>query len=460
MNQNRYLKILNRYDSSLYKASIKTYQEYKREIHPMLSTLSACIAPIIYLYTDWVIHESLQKGIKRLYFLARDSYIFYHTAILICQEKHLEIECKYLYCSRIAWRIPSYHLFGQECIDFICIKSMDMTMATIMERSGLTIEKQKQVLQQIGFPIENINDILTQEDIVSLKSKLSNCNLFLDFVYQNSKICYHNTIGYLEQEGLLEDISMALVDTGWTGSMQKTLKKLLGTKTSKNNIQGFYFGMYHLPLNCNKEDYHTFYFNKNTGFLRKLNFNNNLFEAICCAPTGMTIGYYKNSKYIPIFSHSENLNFNQFDISTHHKIILTFIKNMLIGNKKQPNNLSHSKRIQITKKLLQQLMVFPTVSEAEFYGSFLFSDNTSETFTIQLAPTLLEHELQEIDFIPKIKKRFLHKIIDNKSFWIEGSITRSQSSKKRWHILNAKLWESSIILYSSLINLKRRFFKI
>lgn len=459
MNQNRYLDMLKHYDNILYQASIKTYKELEQQSFPITSTLTSCIAPVIYLYTDWVLTQALQKGIKRLYFLARDGYIFYKSAILICQKKNIDIECKYLYCSRMAWRLPSYHLIGEKCIDLICIRSMNMSMSTIMERSGLRKEEQEQVLREIHFNIKDINKVLNQEDIDFIKYKLKNCKLFLRLVYQNSKSHYTNTLGYLKQEGLLDDIPIALVDTGWTGSMQSTLKTLLNLETS-NHIQGFYFGMYNLPKHSSKETFHTFYFHKNTGFFKKLYFNNNLFEAICCAPTGMTIKYQKKFKYEPVFSTKENLNFNNFDIDTHHKIILAFIKNVLYMDTKNKHCLLHSKSVSISKKLLKKLMTSPTLQEANFYGRFLFSDNVLENNIVELAPILSESELKELDFIPKIKKRFFHKEIDNKSFWIQGSIVRSHSKKKRWHICNSKLWEFSTILYSLFLHLKGDIFKL
>lgn len=59
---------------------------------------------ILYPYVEWILMQCLQLGIKRLYFIARDGYILKKIADIYIEEKHLQIQTKYIYGSRAAWR--------------------------------------------------------------------------------------------------------------------------------------------------------------------------------------------------------------------------------------------------------------------------------------------------------------------------------------------------------------------
>ena len=61
-------------------------------------------------YVWWVLQEAEKAGIKTLYFLARDGWLLREIGLVICEHYSLDIECKYLYCSRISLRTPSYLL--------------------------------------------------------------------------------------------------------------------------------------------------------------------------------------------------------------------------------------------------------------------------------------------------------------------------------------------------------------
>lgn len=60
---------------------------------------------ILYPYVLWLLKSSINLKISRLYFMARDGYILKRIADKIIQNQHLDIETKYIYSSRNAWRL-------------------------------------------------------------------------------------------------------------------------------------------------------------------------------------------------------------------------------------------------------------------------------------------------------------------------------------------------------------------
>lgn len=67
------------------------------------------LAPVLYAYIYWVLKEAKKRDIHTLYFLARDGYIMNKIARVICENEELDICCRYLYCSRMSLRMPTYH---------------------------------------------------------------------------------------------------------------------------------------------------------------------------------------------------------------------------------------------------------------------------------------------------------------------------------------------------------------
>jgi len=69
---------------------------------------SSLAGPILYPYINWVIDQSINREINRLYFVARDGWILKQIADLIIKLRKYPIRTYYIYGSRKAWRLPSY----------------------------------------------------------------------------------------------------------------------------------------------------------------------------------------------------------------------------------------------------------------------------------------------------------------------------------------------------------------
>ena len=59
---------------------------------------------------------------------------------------------------------------------------------------------------------------------MQLKDRLKKIPLLFHYIDRHSKEAYGTAIGYLTQEGLLEPVSYALVDSGWIGTIQQSIE--------------------------------------------------------------------------------------------------------------------------------------------------------------------------------------------------------------------------------------------
>jgi len=266
------------------------------------------LTPVLFLYVLWVLADALWNGKRRLYFLARDGYMMYTAAKYICEQWQLPLECRYLHCSRYSLRSGEYRLLGEKGLDYVCLGGMRVTLERMLLRGGLTEQEAAQAGKAMGWE-HRMHELLTYEQVKSLRPFLKDNAFFMERMRRHAKEAYPSVIGYLGQEGLMDKVPYALVDSGWTGSMQKSLQHLLDSMGYQGKVQGYYFGMYEHPDGVEPAACHCWYFGPGTGLRRKANFSNSLFECIYSSPEGMTEGYEKRGEvYCPVLEKHRNPN--------------------------------------------------------------------------------------------------------------------------------------------------------
>lgn len=399
--------------------------------------------PIIFNYVWWVIREAEKRKIKCLYFLARDGYTLRRVAELFCKQYGLDIQCKYLYCSRMSLRIPSFFFIGDEAYDMLLNWGYSITLESLVCRANLDEGERREVYKECKMEDIEETKILSRNEFDICSKRLRKSKLFRKCLDQKSKEAYANTIGYLKQEGLFNQNIIAIVDSGWTGSMQRSLRHLLEFAGCTNKIIGFYFGMYECPKSCADGEYLTWYFDGKKKARDKAIFNNNLFECILSAPHGMTVGYYASgtSRIEPLLNNSMKMSDLEF-VSAQSNNIVQYCLSRL-----NDNEFSEFSRIELHKdtfKRIRRYMFNPTPEESKYYGRFQFSDDVSELGQSSLADEDQRDRMKNYS----IFRRALRKLIKMKSlggtaelFWPCGTAAFLPEFEKIWYRKNIYLWE-------------------
>lgn len=403
-------------------------------------------APVLLEYVAWVLFSAVHSGKKRLYFLARDGYQMYLAAVWLCGAWKLDIECRYLMVSRYAVRVPEYFLQQEQCLERICIGGIDVTFEKIMRRAALTEEEGFRSAERTGYG-DRYRRVMSYKEVLELKERLKKEQCFLSDVYKHSRLAYPAVMGYFRQEGLLEEVPYALVDSGWTGTLQQSIRNLLRTEKKELNLEGYYFGLYEIPEKEPEEAYHSFYFGPRWGLRRKVYFSNCLFEAVFSAPQGMTLGYRREQEsYIPVLDSKEGQNGEQ--LRNNIRLLERFLQEYtrLVSGKEGQNG------EQLSEQLLMQCMGKPSGYELLAYGNMLFSDDVLEDAVKKVADRLSEKEIKNQHFWNKVrimlgwKKETIHE-----SAWIEGSIVENGVHVKS-NLRHAALYKYFVYLRKMLLH--------
>ena len=375
--------------------------------------LVAIAVPLI-SFTEWVIEEALKKNKNRIYFLSRDGYQLYLIAEKIVEAKGINIECRYLNVSRLSMRIPSYKLNIEKSIDSICVGGIDVNKHKILKRGGLTDEECRDVLNELELESDEFR-ILNYKEVIEFKKRLSESSIIKKYLEKYSSNAYENAIGYLKQEGLLEDSRFAIVDSGWIGTLQRSIQRLIKSVRPDIEVDGYYFGLYNCPR---KESgiFNAFYFTPLSGLERKSRFSNSLFETIVSSEEATTIGYgFKDGIYIPLFNEIVNPNAKTINSNIAAlKILLDCF------------DFENSADRKTIEKLFDLFMAKPSEAEVKSYGDNLFSDDVNDGCFKKVADDLSLEDIRNQRFINKLIIILgIKKAVIRESSWIEGSALKA-----------------------------------
>ena len=388
---------------------------------------SHVLAPGLGAFVEWLLRKALNSKKQRLYFLARDGYFMYRAALILCEAYHLPLDCRYLSCSRYSLRLPLFHLNREGALEHVCRSGVDVTPWKILGRAGLTDNQRQEVLSILSLPLRP-DEPVPYAALPDIRRRLAECPLFLTYMERHSQDAMPGLSGYLRQEGLLDAVPYAVVDSGWTGSIQKTLGDALAVLGCSQRPEGYYWGLYELPPGVKREEYHGYYFEPKGQLREKIYFNNSLFEALYTAPHGMTLGYFREGeRYIPRYGFMAEPR--KAWIRRNGELLLSYVRQLTIlsgsaglaaGNGQAEKN--------TIKRLFRLFMAAPSRQEAEIFGSLPFSVDVLEGQEQPLAAPLTEEELKANHALPRLL---------------------TMAGIRRGHIRESAWYEGSAILYGA-----------
>lgn len=385
------------------------------------------VAPVLIQYVQWVLEEAKARGISTLYFLARDGYILQKIGQHLSDKYGYEIECRYLYASRASLRMPSYHLIGDEAFDLIFQYDHQITLNTLFRRVNAPTLLQSKILQELDLNAMDPDRVLTISEVNELRQKFQTCEAYCAHVMQHSEACFRNAVGYFRQEGLFDQSAVAIVDSGWTGSMQRSLRQILTAAGYRGNLTGFYFGMLKKPGSAEDGEYVSWFFSSDRQLCNRVLFNIYLFEIMLSAPHGMTLGYTETADgYGPVLG------------DMPRDSILESVSVQLRGIMDALQSSCNLRKTAVCRKF-RRLMAWPGMDEVEAYNCFQICSDTTEDKFVTLAEERCLDYLKKMTIPRRIWRKLIHKQIveESSSLWPCGTMAYEKSPVRRaWYRFN------------------------
>jgi hypothetical protein len=373
----------------LFRSNIRNNEEEFREFVILVT------APLLMSYVLWVLQSALESGNRKIFFLSRDGYIMYKIAQIIVDSYSLNLELKYLFCSRLSLRKALLHV------------NKDAYM------SQLSFEQLNQTIEELNIHSSKKKDLknLLEKSDFDWYYFFYNCGCLKVFE-EHSYSSYKNLFGYLNQEGFLSDKKSVIVDSGWKGTMQENLKSIINydRKFGHIEIEGYYFGI-QTSLETTQK-YSGFYYDSSEKSVNRLDVNNNVFEAICSANHGMTIGYeFDKGNYLPI--HKE-YKYNQY-IESQKLIIEEFVKTFT--DKNDHSVLVGIEMSRLISPVVKRVMLNPFSNDLNQLMKIDFDSSVDEKKLESLARELTFYDLCNYFIMSRLRKNRRHGI-----YWLAGSL--------------------------------------
>lgn len=268
------------------------------------SFASDLIAPLYTVFVLGVLNDAFNRGIKRLFFLARDGHILYDIA---CCFKPLfpDIEVRYIYVSRASLYFPGLREISVESIKSLVkydIKGGDI-ITTLAELMAPDIVKE---ISGIDPQLSGISDL--DEGL----SRILGNSRTRQVVENYHKTQRENIIGYFIQEGVAGGSrDVACVDIRGSRSCQIAMSDIL-EDYGFSRLRGYYLEVLDKRNRYGKNDpyYSIFYDGRYPGYdcgMEICGIGNILEEYYSASDDRRTLSYTKNRYGVaePIFSEEE-----------------------------------------------------------------------------------------------------------------------------------------------------------
>jgi len=195
------------------------------------------LGPVLKGFSDWLNFEFKRDNIHKVFFLARDGKILEDAYKLNCGYE--AFGSYYMFASRRALIVPTLWMYDTlgEMVSAIALPRYG-SIESLLRRFG--VERVSYIRQAAECGIDVKQEHLYEELMLD-KSFLKFFEMVKPFIYNNSKDEYFACVKYLKKIGFSG--SIAIVDIGWFGNMQKALLKICKAAGIDAEITGYYLGI-------------------------------------------------------------------------------------------------------------------------------------------------------------------------------------------------------------------------
>ena len=355
-----------------------------KHIEGLQAVACSVAAPVLTAFAGWVLQEAARRGIRRLYFVARDGYVIKKFAERIASTMDAPPELRYLYGSRQAWRPVSLGETGIGDLAWAFEATESVSLNGIFERLGTTPSVAQEELQSWGYPVSAWSRALTAAELKALKVCFESSATLHRQLSEAVSFQRAAALAYLEDEGLLDEVPWAIVDLGWHGTLQSSLSKLLASRGARCPL-GLYFGLRARgSKGLEDSECAAFAFDVGRGdaeiSVPDLVF---LMESFCTAPHGTCTGYEaKDGRYRPVFRQKHGNELDRWGGGAVHEAYATYLGVLAVEFFR---NCDWKELRAPLFDLLREFSVNPGIKEAIAWGRFPYENDQNATASSPLA---------------------------------------------------------------------------
>jgi FMN phosphatase YigB (HAD superfamily) len=197
--------------------------------------------PLFHGFVRWTLAEARRRGLRRLYFLARDGQIFWRIAREIEASETNPIDCRYLAASRLVFAGPAEQLSSASLREMAMPNAHFHSLRQALLVLGLDdtwAEKKLPPEFAALDPGANLDRAIRARlaDWLLAPERAADVRAGIGRRAATAR-------AYLKSVGFGDGTPAGLVDAGWYGTIQRNLEYILGDAGAPIPLTGFYLGL-------------------------------------------------------------------------------------------------------------------------------------------------------------------------------------------------------------------------
>lgn len=209
--------------------------------HALVDVAAGVMAPVLTAYVTWLLRRAAARGLRRVYFVARDGQVLQRIAERLAPRLGVHVELHYLYASRLVWNrvvsSPSHN--PQVWHSLIGLSSDGVSNRDILERVGLAPDVVDRVVAESGAGPEVWRSASDRAVLKRTLELIDSDGTLAAAAARNKAV----VLRYLREQGLLDGTPHAFVDVGWRGTQHDVLLELQQEQEGSALAHGLFFGL-------------------------------------------------------------------------------------------------------------------------------------------------------------------------------------------------------------------------
>lgn len=229
----------------------------------MVDSVTGVVAPVLVTFVLWVLEQSRQRGIKRLFFLSRDGQVMLAIAEALLRSQPHPMSLHYLCGNRKLWHLARTQSIDACFLNYLLEAPDGLTLQRVARRAAVDVAELQTRLSGT-MATRAPEAMLSATDCADLRQQLTQPPL-ADWLLEHCNSLRARTLRYFVDTGLTQPQPAAVIDVGWTGKTLRCLHDLLEHQGGSEHLTTFYFGNLKRPPEAHGCRADSFLFDSNIG---------------------------------------------------------------------------------------------------------------------------------------------------------------------------------------------------
>jgi len=210
---------------------------------------SGFTGPLFYGFVREAVESALERGEKRVFFLARDGHLLKAIADTIVAVCHYEIEVEYIYVSRKSLYPACFYRLQHEEFWWVFEEmGNERTFELALERLRLSSGERAEYFDESTrrrLGVSNPKKRLGEDQVNRMITYIQDSPDLRDRILAKSRRSRELLTEYLRGKGLLLSDAVTLIDIGWRGTAQDAIFRVLREANPAIKVREHYLGVSH-----------------------------------------------------------------------------------------------------------------------------------------------------------------------------------------------------------------------